>query len=135
MRTESMIDELIVLETKSKGLKKEIDRTPATPVRIHPNLGELYRQKVANLREALNDEGSRAEASSILQGLIEEIRLVPVDGELRIHLKGSLAEMLAFALEDKHPGPKESGVQITLVAGARNQLFCTPFSTFVHVSR
>jgi len=125
MRTESMTDELIVLETKSKGLKKEIDRTPATPVRIHPNLGELYRQKVANLREALNDEGSRAEASSILQGLIEEIRLVPVDGELRIHLKGSLAEMLAFALEDKHPGPKESGVQITLVAGARNHLYRT----------
>ena len=119
MRTESMTDELIVLETKWKGLKKEIDRTPATPVRIHLNLGELYRQNVANLREALNDEGSRAEASSILQGLIEEIRLVPVDGELRIHLKGSLAEMLAFALEDKHTGPKESGVQITLVAGAR----------------
>jgi hypothetical protein len=66
----------------------------------------------------LNNEGSRAEAYSILQGLIEEIRLVPVDGELRIHLKRSLAEMLAFALEDKHPGSKESWVQITLVAGA-----------------
>ena len=46
MQTESMTDKLIVLETKSKGLKKEIDRTPAMPVRIHPNLGELYRQKV-----------------------------------------------------------------------------------------
>jgi site-specific DNA recombinase len=118
MRTESMTGELIALEKKSKDLKREIDRTPATPVRIHPNLGELYRQKVANLREALNDEGARAEASAILQSLIEEIRLVPVDGELRIHLKGSLAEMLAFALKDKHPGSKESGVQITLVAGA-----------------
>jgi len=125
MRTESMTDELIVLEQKSKGLKKEIDRTPATPVRIHPNLGELYRQKVANLREALNDEGSRAEACPILQGLIKEIRLVPADGELRIHLKGSLAEMLAFAQEDKHPGSKESGVQITLVAGARCHLYRT----------
>ena len=75
------------------------------------------------MREALHDEGSRAEASSILQGFIEEIRLVPVDGELRIHLKGSLAEMVAFALEDKHPGPKESGVQITLVAGVRYPLY------------
>ena len=45
-----------------------------------------------------------SEASTILQGLIEEIRLVPVEGELRIHLKGSLAEMLAFSLKDEHPG-------------------------------
>ena len=75
------------------------------------------------MREALNDEGSRAEASSILQGLIEEIRLVPVDGELRIHLKESLAEMLVFSPEDKHPGPKESRVKITLVAGARYPLY------------
>jgi hypothetical protein len=60
----------IVLE----GLRRKIDQTPATPVRIHPNLWELYRRKVSGLREALNEEGARAEASTILQYLIEEIR-------------------------------------------------------------
>ena len=38
-------------------------------------------------------------------------------------MKGSLAEMLAFALEDEHPGSQQSGVQITLVAGARNRRY------------
>ena len=120
MRTDSMADELILLEKQKKALRKKIGQTPSTPVRIHPNLGEVYRRKVTNLREALNEESVRAEASAILQDLIEEIRFVPVEGELRIHLKGSLAEKPAFALKDEHPGSTKPGLQITLVAGARN---------------
>lgn len=117
MRTDSMTDELMALENQKKNLRRKIDGTPATPIRIHPNLGEIYRKKVANLRTALNEESARAEASAILQDLIEEILLVPVDGELRIHLRGSLAEMLDFSLEDEHSGSMDTGVQITLVAG------------------
>ncbi|MBQ0818636.1 MAG: hypothetical protein KBT60_11765 [Methyloceanibacter sp.] len=45
--------------------------------RLHPNLAELYRQKVMKLVEALNDDGTRLEAGECIRELIEEIRLVP----------------------------------------------------------
>ena len=56
--------------------------------RLHPNLAELYRQKVINLAEALNDEDSRHEAAECIRELIEEIRLVPEDEKLRVELYG-----------------------------------------------
>ena len=51
---------------------------------------------------------------------IEEIRLVPENGKLRIELYGELAALINLANE--HPRSKETGVQIRLVAGARNRL-------------
>ena len=52
-------------------------------------MAEVYWRKVENLRDALNEDGSRAEAAAILRGLIDEIRLIPKDGELAIYLVGS----------------------------------------------
>jgi site-specific DNA recombinase len=116
-RTDSMRDELEVLEAKKKELKKLLSSPKPSPVRLHPNLASVYRQKVANLREALNREDTRLEAAGILRELIEEIRLVPEKGVLRVHLVGHLANLLAFG-QNKKPGLKETGLQVTLVAGA-----------------
>jgi hypothetical protein len=55
-----------------------------------------------------------------IRELIEEIRLVPEDGKLRAELYGELAALINLANE--HPRSKGTGVQITLVAGARNRL-------------
>ena len=88
--------------------------------RLHPNLAELYRNKVTNLAEALNDEHTRLEAAECIRELMEEIRLVPENGKLRVELYGELAALLNLA--NGHPRPKETGVQITLVAGTRNRL-------------
>jgi site-specific DNA recombinase len=86
--------------------------------RLQPNLAELYRQKVTNLAEALNDQHSRLEAAECIRELIEEIRLVPEKGKLQVELYGELAALINIANE--HPRSKETGVQITLVAGACN---------------
>jgi hypothetical protein len=81
----------------------------------------LYQQKVINLAEALNDEPTRLEATECPRDLIEEIRLVPENGKLRIELYGELASLINLANEN--PRSKEgTGVQVTLVAGARNHL-------------
>ncbi len=40
--------------------------------RLHPNLAEIYRQKVLNLAEALNDKDSRHEAAECIRELIEK---------------------------------------------------------------
>jgi len=116
-------DEMTVLEGRRVELLARLDATPPSMPRLHPNLAELYRQKVTNLAEALNDEHTRLEAAECIRELIDEIRLVPENGKLRVELYGELAALLNLANE--HPGSKGTGVQITLVAGARNHLYRT----------
>ena len=98
-------------------ISQELATEPPPPVRLHPNLAEVYRKEVGNLTEALNAEATRQEAGEIIRGLIDEIRLVPDGDELRIHLKGELAEMLALSTSKK-PGTKGAGLKTMLVAGA-----------------
>ncbi len=119
IRSPTMAAELETLEQQKSVLQQDMDGAPASTVRLHPKLADVYRQKVESLREALNDEGSRAEATTILRGLIDEIHLIPKDGELAIYLVGNLAAILNLCAK-KHPGAVATGVQITLVAGARN---------------
>jgi hypothetical protein len=68
-----------------------------------PEPGGDYRQKVTDLHQALQREGSRAEAAEILRDLIEEITLTPGNGELRIDLRGELAGILRLASGSKKP--------------------------------
>jgi site-specific DNA recombinase len=116
LRTASMREALEVLEAKRSALTSNLETAPAPSPRLHPKLAELYRQKVADLHEALNAKETRAEAAEALRQLIDEIRLVPEDGSLQIELKGDLAAILALSSE--HPRAAAAGVQVTLVAGA-----------------
>jgi DNA invertase Pin-like site-specific DNA recombinase len=111
-------EEMTVLEARREELLARLEATPPSMPRLHPNLAELYRQKVTNLAEALNDEHTRLEAAECIRELIGEIRLVPEDGKLRVELYGELAALLNLA--NGHPRSKGTGVQITLVAGACN---------------
>ena len=104
------------LERDKRVIEQELATEPPPPIHLHPNLAEIYRKKVENLTEALNAEETRQEAGEIIRGLIDEIRLVPDGDELRIHLKGELAEMLALSTTKKL-GAKGAGLKTTLVAG------------------
>ena len=118
-RTDAMREELESLEARKKALTVMLATSETTPVRLHPNLAEIYRAKVEDLRSSLDQPDFRTEAAGILRELIEEIRLVPENGELRVHLVGQLAALFALA-QNKKPGfSKEAGLQVTLVAGAR----------------
>ena len=116
-------DEMAILEARRVELLAQKQAAPPPRPRLHPNLAELYRKKVINLAEALNDEDSRLKAAECLRALIEEIRLVPEDGKLRVELYGELAALINLANE--HPRSKGTGVQVTLVAGARSHLYRT----------
>jgi hypothetical protein len=114
----SVKDEMTVLEAKRVELLARLEAAPPSMPRLHPNLAELYRQKVTNLAQALDDEHTRLEAAECIRELIDEIRLVPENGKLRVELYGELAALLNLANE--HPRSKGTGMQITLVAGACN---------------
>jgi hypothetical protein len=88
-----------------------------------------------NLAQALNDEHMRLEAAECIRELIEEIRLVPDNGKLRVELYGELAARAPplqgnggannagcggrICSRTYHEGAKEGCLR--LVAGARNQ--------------
>src|SRR6185312_1455215 len=114
-------DEMTILEARRVNLVVRLEAAPPPMPRLHTNLAELYRQKVMNLAQALNDEHTRLEAAECIRELIEEIRLVPESGKLRVELYGELAALLN--LVNEQPRSKGTGVEIMLVAGARNQRY------------
>jgi DNA invertase Pin-like site-specific DNA recombinase len=115
MRTPAMRDELASLENRKLELATAVSAAPAKAVRLHPNLAQIYRDKVARLHEELNRPELREEASAAIRSLIEEVRLVPVEGKLEIELAGALAGILALA--SNNPRRTGRGLQVTLVAG------------------
>jgi hypothetical protein len=95
------------------------------PPLLHPNMAEVYRQRIAALHERLQSEETKAEAANILRGLVDQITLQPDGNGLAIVLRGDLAAMLSFAANTKKPGLRgetgliyDPGSQASLVAGA-----------------
>ena len=114
--------ELKALEARQAELERALAIATAPAPLIHPNLAEVYRQKVAAVHEALHDTASRDEAFDVIRSLIDEIRLVPADGELRIEIRGELAGILDLCdagANQKPGGLSAAGLaqQIKMVAG------------------
>jgi hypothetical protein len=116
-------DRMVELEARQE-LEALLAEAVEEPVLLHPNLAQLYRQQVARLVEALNDEHHRTEAAEIIRGLIDRIELTPKEENgarmLTIELRGTLAGILSLATNSERP-LRDSGLsvrEITLVAGA-----------------
>src|SRR5690606_15423208 len=83
----SMKGKMSELEARKAALEAERERVPETaPALLHPGLADIYRRKVAALTEALNDPSAKAEAATLIRGLLTEIRLLPVNGEVVLEL-------------------------------------------------
>lgn len=94
--------------------------------RLHRNLAEVYRQRMAQLSEVLMaDDG--AEAREVVRGLVEAIRLIPEAGRLRIEVRGELGGILRFADPEtrKRPGNVAEAFlsQVKRDAGTRNRRY------------
>lgn len=68
LRTPGLRAKLEDLESCKALLEAELNDAPLPVPRIHPNLAEVYRQKVANLHEALADPACRDEGPGYPQG-------------------------------------------------------------------
>ena len=101
---------------------------PATP-RLHPNLSEIYRAKVARLSEALKTGADTQAALDAARSLIERVVLTPLEGGngFEIELVGEIAAMVALGAGlpqatrvASDPGLFESSIKV--VAGTRSHL-------------
>ncbi|MBT5264718.1 MAG: recombinase family protein [Rhodospirillaceae bacterium] len=115
----SMKAELDKLEARKAQLIDQQARAQVPPPLLHPNMAELYREKVTELHVALNDDDRRTEAADILRTLISAIVLTPSGGELAIRLCGDLSGILALSTNDKRPSrlTPEDLQQFEVVAG------------------
>lgn len=116
-------DELNANAVRREELKATLAAEDAPPPLLHPEMADLYRQKVTTLAQALEHSETGPEATEALRGLIDAVVMTPDGDGLRIELKGNLAAMLGAATNAKRsPDTGDLMVQIKLVAGARNKL-------------
>ncbi len=131
LRTPGLKGKLEELEARKAALEDDLsDAAPPAP-RLHPNLAGLYRRKVENLHQALNDPASRTEAADILRDLIEVIAIKATDDGFEVELIGDIANMVELANvpnSKKNAAPEGTAVpdsyrsSVKVVAGARNCL-------------
>lgn len=111
------------LDARRKELQAQLETADEPLPLLHPEMAELYRQKVTTLAQALEHPETRTEATEALRGLIDAIVLTPAADGLRIELKGNLAAMLGATVQSKRsPETGDLLLQVSMVAGARNHL-------------
>jgi site-specific DNA recombinase len=86
------------LETRRSEIEKNLATGPVTPVRLHPNLAQVYRQQVEHLQQALADPQIRDEAAEVLRGLVEHVLIGPAANGLEIEIVGEIAKMVELSL-------------------------------------
>lgn len=95
------------LEARKNALEAQLAQGEDVKVAVHPSMADHYRERVANLREALAQENCQAEAAEIMRTLIDRIELTPVcrDGKetLSITLHGHMAGIPGLAAKAKGP--------------------------------
>jgi site-specific DNA recombinase len=114
------------LERRKAELEAELAWAEAPAPRLHPNLADVYRQRLGELSRVLGADDA-AEAREVVRGLVEAIRLVPEAGRLRIEVRGELGAILRLA-EGARNAKRPGGVaeafveQIKMDAGTRKRL-------------
>ena len=92
----SIMDRVTHLEESKRAVEQKLQATPVTAPRLHPQLPQLYRQKVAAITDQLGTDSAPTTLEPI-RSLVDEIRIVPEEGRLRIEVRGELSSILALA--------------------------------------
>jgi site-specific DNA recombinase len=119
LRATGLQSKLDELEARKVALEGELARAPASAPRLHPNLAEIYRHKVENLREALNDPGTHSEALEILRGLVDRVVVTPAERGFTIELVGAIAHMIKLSAGSESLTKEPHLSSVKVVAGTR----------------
>ena len=132
LRTPGLKAKLEEMEACKAKLEAEIAAAPPSAPRLHPNLAQLYRDKVEKLHGSLNAPDTRTEAAEILRTLIESIKVQPLDDGFEIELIGEIVNMVSLAnTSDRHEKAAPNGAavpevyrsSVKVVSGARNRRY------------
>ena len=115
------------LEARKAELSQLLASAAEPPPLLHPNMAEIYRQRIDQLYEALQEDAERGKAAEMFRSLVDQVTLMPDDGELAIVLRGDLGAILRFAAGKRDPDFLAEAEALdnllsqgSLVAGNRN---------------
>jgi len=91
------------LEARKAELTEKLANADEPPPLLHPNMAALYAQRIGQLYDHLQDEDGRARAAETLRSRVDQVTLVPDNGELALVLRGDLAAILRFTAGKKNP--------------------------------
>jgi site-specific DNA recombinase len=122
LRTTGLKAKLEALEEQKARIEATLSATPPPAPRLHPNLAEIYRRKVADLHGALADPQTHDEALDILRSLIDKVVMRPREDGFEVELVGEIAQMVAFGNQrDSKKKPAaidDADRSVKVVAGA-----------------
>lgn len=135
LRGAGLQQKLDELEDRKAALEAALAAPPPTPVRLHPNLADVYREQVANLHAALADPALAVEAIRLLRELVDRVSIAPGDPPV-VELHGRLAEMVRLAAGED-AGTRVAALlsgavsddlrrSVKVVAGTRSDRHLTP---------
>lgn len=116
LRTAGLKEKLDSLEARAAELDKRLSVPAPSSARLHPNLVEVCRRKVAALADTLNDPAIRTSALETIRSLISSVTIHEVEGRVTIELEGAITAMIAFAQPET--GNNLDGSSVRVVAGA-----------------
>ncbi len=117
LRTPGLKQRLEELEARLQDIDAAVLATPPSPVRLHPNLAELYKRKVATLAETLTNPEIRVQAVDSVRVLIDRVTLNDSPEGLTIELEGALSAMISAAQPEAAPLMKSSSVKVVAGTG------------------
>ncbi len=128
LRSPGLKQKLDALEQEKAELERELAKDHAPALRLHPNLADVYRRKVEELKTALADPSLRDEALGILRDLISSVTVSAAGDGFDVDFEGEIARMIQ--LPDGESGPDDDHFRISVkrVAGARNRLYLLLFA-------
>jgi site-specific DNA recombinase len=125
LRAPGLQQRLDELEARRTEIEQSLAASPTAPVRLHPNVAQVYRRHVEQLQHALNHPEIRDEAMQVLRGLIEQVSIGPAENGLEIEIVGEIAKMVELGIgpNAKRANLDEMTRSVKVVAGARNQRY------------
>jgi site-specific DNA recombinase len=94
-------DRIGSLEGRNAELTELLANAEEPPALLHPNMAEIYRQKISTLYEELQDREGRAGAAAVYRTSVDQVPLQPEEKKLAIVLRGDLAAILTLAAGTK----------------------------------
>lgn len=120
LRTTGLKGKLEDLEARQSDIELALSAPAPSPVRLHPNLSEMYRHKVAALAETLSDPEIRMPALETIRGLIAAVTVHVTPEGIKLELEGALSAMVGLAQGRTAKSPLGSGLNgssVEVVAG------------------
>ena len=118
-RTAGLQQKLEELEARKAALEQELTADPPPPVRLHPNLAQVYRGKVGGCTRRWPMPGCATRRSASCAGCSSAWRSTRARTGCRVEIVGAIVTMVELGLDAKQAAlPVEAAGSVKVVAGA-----------------